>query len=253
MSPRRPLVAGNWKMNGSSEFVRSFAAELMARVVEDAVSVVVFPPAAYLGALVRAFEGSAIEVGGQNAHMESSGAFTGEVAPEMVADVGGRWLLVGHSERRQYFGESDDLIADKYAAALRACLAPVLCVGETLEEREAGEAERVVCRQLAAVTERLDIAEVARGVVAYEPVWAIGTGRTATPGQAQEMHRVIREALSERGAKLAEGMRILYGGSVNADNAGELMAQPDIDGGLVGGASLSADGFAAIVAAAAGR
>ncbi len=171
----------------------------------------------------------------------------------MVADLGGRWLLVGHSERRQYFGETDDLIADKFAAALRAGLAPVLCVGETLEEREAGEAEGVVCRQLLAVTQRLDIAQVALGVVAYEPVWAIGTGWTASPDQAQEMHRVIRAALSEQDAKLAEGMRILYGGSVNADNAGELMAQPDIDGGLVGGASLSAEGFAAIVAAAAGR
>jgi triosephosphate isomerase len=252
MSTRRPLVAGNWKMNGSSEFVQNFAAELVDRVVDDAVSVIVFPPAAYLGILVRALEGSAIEVGGQNAHSEPFGAFTGEVAPEMVADIGGRWLLVGHSERRQYFGESDDLIAEKFAAALRAGLAPVLCVGETLEEREAGEAERVVCRQVAAVTDRLDVAEVARGVVAYEPVWAIGTGQTALPAQAQEMHGVIRAALSERDTKLAEGMRILYGGSVNAENARQLMAQPDIDGGLVGGASLSAEGFAAIVAAAAG-
>ncbi len=239
-------------MNGSAEFVREFAAELMERVSGDAVSVVVFPPLVYLEALAGVFEGSAIEVGGQNAYTEASGAFTGEVAPEMVADAGGRWLLVGHSERRQYFGESDDLISAKFAAALRAGLAPVLCVGETLEEREAGEAERVVCGQLRAVTSRLDIDEVARGVVAYEPVWAIGTGETASPGQAQEMHGVIRRALGAQDPKLAEGMRILYGGSVNADNAGELMAQPDIDGGLVGGASLSAAGFAAIVAAAAG-
>ncbi len=247
---RTPIVAGNWKMHGSREFARAFVQALAPRL-DAGVEVLLFPPQVLLGTVAEtcAAEGGAIGVGAQTVHVEPEGAFTGETSAELARDAGASWTLVGHSERRQHFGEDDAAVAVRVAAAVRAGLAPVLCVGETLAERRAGEAEAVVLRQLDAVLERAD-APLAGGAVAYEPVWAIGTGETATPAQAQAMHAVIRERLAAAGL---DGLRVLYGGSVKADNAAELFAAPDIDGGLVGGASLDADSFAAIVAAARAR
>lgn len=242
---RTPIVAGNWKMHGSREFARALVSALTTRLGVG-VDVLLFPPQVLLGTVVEACEGRAIAVGAQTVHPEPSGAFTGETSAELVRDLGGAWTLVGHSERRQHFGEDDAAVAARVAAAVRGGLAPLLCVGETLAERQAGDAETVVLRQLDAVLERTD-APLAGGAVAYEPVWAIGTGETATPAQAQAMHAVIRERLVAAGLG---SLRVLYGGSVKADNAAELFAEPDIDGGLVGGASLDADSFAAIVAAA---
>ena len=242
---RTPIVAGNWKMHGSREFARAFVRDLAARLGAD-TEVLLFPPQVLLGTVVEACAGHAIGVGAQTVHPEPSGAFTGETSAEQVRDLGGEWTLVGHSERRQHFGEDDAAVAARVVAAERAGLAPVLCVGETLAERRAGNAEAVVLRQLDAVLERPG-ASLASGAVAYEPVWAIGTGETATPAQAQAMHAVIRARLEEAGLG---SLRVLYGGSVKKDNAAELFAEPDIDGGLVGGASLDADSFAAIVAAA---
>ncbi|MEE4300623.1 MAG: triose-phosphate isomerase [Pseudomonadales bacterium] len=242
---RTPIVAGNWKMHGSRDFARAFV-EALAPRIGGGVEVLLFPPQVLLGAVVAARDGHPIGVGAQTVHPEPAGAFTGETSAELVRDAGADWTLVGHSERRQHFGEDDAAVAARVAAAVRAGLAPLLCVGETLEERRAGAAESVVMRQLDAVLSR-DDASLVGGAVAYEPVWAIGTGETATPAQAQAMHAVIRERLAAAGL---ESLRVLYGGSVKADNAAELFAEPDIDGGLVGGASLDADSFAAIVAAA---
>jgi len=250
MTTRRPLVAGNWKMNGSLAFVDEFAAQITGFQLPADVTVVLLPPVAYLRSLIGALQGSPLEFGAQNAHTEAAGAFTGEIAPEMLRDVGARWVLVGHSERRAYCGETDALIADKFAAAVRADLHPILCVGETLEQRRAGQAEAVVCRQVRAVADRVGVGTFARGTLAYEPVWAIGTGQTATADQAQTMHAVIRAEVATLDPQVAAAMRILYGGSMNADNAGTLLRERDIDGGLIGGASLRAESFAAIVAAA---
>ena len=253
MSVRRPLVAGNWKMNGSLDSVDEFAARMTASELPDNVTVVLLPPVAYLGRAAEKLRGSAIQLGAQNAHTEVAGAYTGEVAPEMIRDLGAQWLLVGHSERREYCAETDELVARKFAAALRADLNPILCVGETLEQRQAGEAEAVVSAQIRAVAGSMSTEDFARGVIAYEPVWAIGTGQTATPDQAQAMHAVIRAQLAGFDEPMAGQMRVLYGGSMNTENAQSLLAEPDIDGGLIGGASLKADGFGAIVAAAADR
>lgn len=237
-------------MHGDRAFIEAFVSALRSADLPADVAVLLLPPATYLNGLKTLLEGTAIGVGAQNLHPESKGAFTGEVAAEMISDLGVAWTLVGHSERRQMFGESDDLVARKYQAALRAGLRPILCVGETLAEREAGNAESVVERQLGAVIGAVDQPGLSAGVVAYEPVWAIGTGRTATPAQAQEMHAVIRARLADVSPAMADTIPILYGGSVKPDNAAELFEQPDIDGGLVGGASLEAVSFAAIVAAA---
>ena len=247
MSPRQPLIAGNWKMHGSAAFVGDFCGELRAAALPEAVTVVLLPPVAYLAQTVAALAGLGIDCGAQNAHVESAGAFTGEVAPEMVADLGGNWVLVGHSERRRYFAETDELLAAKFAAALRAGLTPIFCVGETLEERGEGRAEAVVCAQIAAVASRVGVAAFGQGVMAYEPVWAIGTGETATPEQAQAMHSLIRSEIAALDASAASAMRVLYGGSMNPGNAEQLLSQPDIDGGLVGGASLKASEFLQIV------
>lgn len=237
-------------MHGDGAFAAAFAESLRAAAPAQGVEVVLFPPVAYLQLLRQALAGTAVGVGAQNLHPEAEGAFTGEVAAEMIRDLGGEWTLVGHSERRQLFGESDALVAQKFAAALRPGLRPVLCVGETLEERSAGEAETVVGRQLEAAIAAVGAEGLARGVIAYEPVWAIGTGETASPGQAQEMHRAIRARLAELSPELAGQVRILYGGSIKPGNAAALFAEADIDGGLVGGASLKADDFLAIIAAA---
>ena len=248
---RRKLVAGNWKMHGS----RAMARELVAAVAEVAagaadVDVAVMPPFPYIAGLVDAHPGSALAVGAQDLSEHAGGARTGEVSAAMLADIGCRYVLVGHSERRQYHGETDAVVAGKFVAAQAAGLLPVLCVGELLEHRDAGETEAVVGAQLDAVIARAGIAAFAGAVVAYEPVWAIGTGRTATPEQAEEVHAFVRGKFSALDATIADSLRILYGGSVKAANAGELFAIPDIDGGLIGGASLVAAEFIPIIEAA---
>lgn len=252
MSPRRPLVAGNWKLNGSlsanGALVRAIAAGLGD---VPGVDVLVCPPFVYLPTVADIVRGTSLQLGAQDVAAEASGAFTGEVSAAMLRDVGCQFVIVGHSERRALYGETDELTARKVAASLQAGLRPILCVGETLAERDAGQAGVVVRRQLAAVLECVPPAAFARALVAYEPVWAIGTGRTATPQQAQEIHALIRATVAERDATMAGALAILYGGSVKASNAKELFAMPDIDGGLIGGASLNAPEFLTICRAAA--
>ncbi len=249
---KRKLVAGNWKMNPPT----LGKAEALARAVVEAtrgdaaVDVLVIPPAPFLGAVGAALHGSAVALGAQNLHPDRGGAYTGEVAGSMLHDLGVRYVLCGHSERRQLFGESPALVGAKVAAAHRDRLVPILCVGETLDERDQGVTDTVVLGQLEQGLAGLDTAVIAETVIAYEPVWAIGTGRNATPEQAQAVHRVIRDWLRRQVGDLADELRVLYGGSVKPANAAELMAEPDIDGALVGGASLEAAGFGAIVRAA---
>jgi len=230
--------------------------ELVAGIIEgapaaDNVSLLVCPPFPYLASVASQLQGSAVELGAQNVSEHEAGAYTGEVAPAMLRDVGCRYVIVGHSERRALYGESSAQVAEKMAAALGAGLVPILCVGEMLEEREAGSTEEVVGEQLGAALERSGIAAFKGSVIAYEPVWAIGTGKTATPEQAQDVHRYIRSVLAEQDASVAETVQILYGGSVKGDNAAGLFARPDIDGGLIGGASLKPADFLAIARAAA--
>ena len=248
---RRTLVAGNWKMFGTRQLVRDVIGELRA-MAHGATEVVICPPYPYLGPAADMVAGSALCLGGQDLHVAVEGAFTGAVSGAMLRDMGCAYVIVGHSERRQYFAESDELVATKAEAAIREGLRPIVCVGENEAEREAGRQFVVVERQLAAVTARLGASAMTQTVVAYEPVWAIGTGRTATPGQAQEIHAFLRGQLRRLDANVAESVRVLYGGSVKASNAWELFAQQDIDGGLVGGASLGAVEFAAICMAAQG-
>jgi triosephosphate isomerase len=248
---RRTLVAGNWKMFGTRQLVRDVIGELRA-MAHGATEVVICPPYPYLGPAADMVAGSALCLGGQDLHVAVEGAFTGAVSGAMLRDMGCAYVIVGHSERRQYFAESDELVATKAEAAIREGLRPIVCVGENEAEREAGRQFVVVERQLAAVTARLGASAMTQTVVAYEPVWAIGTGRTATPGQAQEIHAFLRGQLRRLDANVAESVRVLYGGSVKASNARELFAQQDIDGGLVGGASLGAVEFAAICMAAQG-
>jgi triosephosphate isomerase len=253
---RAKLVAGNWKMHGSL----SDNAKLLAEVVEGAsrgssaglsrAQVAVCVPFPYLGQARELLSGARIAWGAQNVSQHPRGAYTGEVSGAMLRDFGCTYVLVGHSERRALCGEDSDTVALKYKAALDAGLVPVLCVGETLAQREAGETERVVNSQLAAVTTRFGAPALAGGVIAYEPVWAIGTGKTATPEQAQSVHAHIRGCLAGENAVVARDVRILYGGSVKGSNAAELFAMPDIDGGLIGGASLIAAEFVAICQAA---
>ena len=245
------LVAGNWKMFGSRQLVRELVGDLRAGPASG-VEVLVCPPFPYLGPAAEMIAGSTLCLGAQNLNAAAEGAFTGEVSGAMLRDMGCSYVIVGHSERRQYCAETDELVAAKAEAALREGLCPIVCVGENEAEREVGRQFEVVERQLAAVTSRLGANGVARAVIAYEPVWAIGTGRTATPAQAQEIHAFLRSRLRAVDAGVAEAVRIVYGGSVKSANARELFAQPDIDGGLVGGASLVATEFAAICAAAEG-
>ena len=247
---RRPLIAANWKMHGTLESVQAYLETLVGRVPAAAPEVVICPPFILLPAAVMIASGSEVAIGAQNCHWEGAGAFTGEVAAPMLAELGVRWVVVGHSERRQYFGESDQTAAARAQAAQRAGLNVIFCLGETLEQRESGETMAVLERQSAGVS-GLDPARLA---VAYEPVWAIGTGRSATTVQAQEAHAALRRRLGELlGAGAAAGLRILYGGSVKPDNAAALLAQPDVDGALVGGASLDVEGFCAIIHAAPGE
>lgn len=239
---RRKVVAGNWKMNGSSEFARAYCLEISSHLPVDDIDVVLFPPFPYLGAIAL----SDVALGAQDCSVNASGAFTGDVSAEMLRDIGARYVLVGHSERRVMHGESDELVAQKCLSALKADLVPVLCVGESMQEREAGAAFDVVSRQVNAVLSVLSKTQLKKLVVAYEPVWAIGTGLTATPDQAQEMHQFIRANIANVDAEGAEAVSILYGGSVKSDNACELFAKNDIDGALVGGASLKVEEFIAI-------
>jgi triosephosphate isomerase len=249
---RRRIVAGNWKMHGSrSQNQALLEALLQPASIDESVSCLVFPPFVYLAEAARYLAGSPIRLGAQDVCAEAQGAFTGEVSAAMLADVGCTHVLVGHSERRALYGEDDALVARKFMAALAANLTPILCVGEQLAERDSGATHTVVSRQLEAVLAVAGVAGLARGVVAYEPVWAIGTGRTATPAQAQDVHAFIRGRVAVRDASIAAGLRILYGGSCKAANAAELFGMPDVDGGLIGGASLKAEEFLAIWSAAA--
>ena len=248
---RNSLVAGNWKMHCGEAANRELVAGILADApVSDRVSLLVCPPYPYLASVASQLKGSPVALGAQNVSEYEAGAYTGEVAPGMLTDVGCSYAIVGHSERRTLYGESSAQVADKMAAALGAGLIPILCVGETLEERETGRTEQVVAEQLGAAVERNGIAAFASAVIAYEPVWAIGTGKTATPEQAQDVHRYIRSLLAEQDASVAENVQILYGGSVKGDNAAGLFGMPDIDGGLIGGASLKAADFLAIARAA---
>jgi triosephosphate isomerase len=237
-------------MHGSLAFLAGYAAVLRRGVPTAAVDVLLFPPACYLRELVVGVAELGVGVGAQNVHPRESGAFTGEIAAPMIRDLGAGWVLVGHSERRAGCGETDVEVAEKCRAALAADLRPILCVGENLAEREAGSAEAVVLRQLDAVVGRIGSEQLAQICIAYEPVWAIGTGRTATPAQAQAMHRLIRDRLVAAFGRGAESVRILYGGSVTPENAPGLFAEQDIDGALVGGASLAAERFLEIIGAA---
>jgi triosephosphate isomerase len=247
---RKKFVAGNWKMYGSRSMATALATEIAA-ARPASIDVAVFPPFPYLAELATQHGDSGLGIGAQDLSThEGQGAYTGEVSGAMLADVGVRWVLVGHSERRQYHHEDDELVARKFAAAQAAGLTPILCVGETLQQRENGETEAVIARQLGAVLHASGIASFDTAVIAYEPIWAIGTGRTATPEQAQQVHGFIRSQLETEDATLSRLTRLLYGGSVKAANAAELFAQADVDGGLIGGASLAADDFLAICAAA---
>ncbi len=244
---RQTLVAGNWKMNGTLESVHALVEGIKSGLdtVTD-TEVVVCPPFVYLETVGRLVSGTSVVLGAQNVAKEDPGAFTGEIAAPMLKDFGCQYVIVGHSERRNLYGETDSLVADKFARALQEGLKPILCVGELLEEREAGKEREVVARQVNAVIEKVGIAGVGKGVIAYEPVWAIGTGKTASPEQAQEAHAFIREQMASHDGTVAESTRILYGGSVNAGNIDGLVAAPDIDGGLIGGASLKPQDFLAI-------
>jgi triosephosphate isomerase len=248
---RVKFVAGNWKMNGYLATNRALLGELVSNVGRIAgVRIAVCPPFPYLAQVQQSLSGSGIGWGAQNLSQFDSGAYTGEVSGAMLAEFGCRYAIVGHSERRTLLCESSELVAQKYAAALKAGLTPILCVGETLREREDGSTEVVVAAQLRAVLEQNGAQSFAQAVIAYEPVWAIGTGKTATPDQAQAVHAFIRKTLAAKDAEIAANVQVLYGGSVKGNNASELFAMPDIDGGLIGGASLDAQEFTKICGAA---
>ncbi|MDM8547388.1 triose-phosphate isomerase [Candidatus Venteria ishoeyi] len=249
---RQILVAGNWKMNGSTASIASLLDGIKAGMdkVQGNVSVAVCPPFVYLQQVASALEGSKIAWGGQNVSSEASGAFTGEIALDMLKDFACHYVIIGHSERRSLYGESDEIVADKYAVVRAGGLKPILCVGELLEEREAGQTEAVVAKQLDAVLARNGVEALADGVIAYEPVWAIGTGKTASPEQAQEVHAFIRAKIAKQSQEVADKVQILYGGSMKPGNAADLLAKPDIDGGLIGGAALKAEDFLGICTAA---
>ncbi|MBX9602719.1 MAG: triose-phosphate isomerase [Bryobacteraceae bacterium] len=246
---RTPLLAGNWKMYKDPRQTRAFFDDFLpAAAAASGREIVICPPFLSIPAAVDAAQGTAIGIGAQNLHFEKEGAFTGEVSAAMIAASGARWVIVGHSERRQFFGETDASVLKKTVAALVAGLRPIVCLGEMLAERESGRTDEVLERQFSGGIAGLAPDQFSEIVIAYEPVWAIGTGRTATPETAQEAHRLLRElASAEFGAKAAGNLRILYGGSVKPDNIQGLMAQPDLDGALVGGASLDAKSFASIV------
>jgi triosephosphate isomerase (TIM) len=245
---RRALIAGNWKMYKTIAEAAALVDEIKQGVAAAPADVLVAPPFTALPAVVAAAKGSPVAVAAQNMHSEKEGAFTGEVSPVMLRDLGVTHVILGHSERRQFFAETDEGVARKSKAALDHGLTPICCIGELLAEREAGRTMAVVGRQLDAILKTLTAEQTGRIVVAYEPVWAIGTGKVATPEQAQEVHAEIRKRIAEvHGAAVADGLRVLYGGSVKPDNVKGLMALPDVDGALVGGASLTADSFLKLV------
>ncbi len=248
---RQPLVAGNWKMNGSAESIKLLLDGIKKSL--DTVSkaeVVVCPPYVYISEVQAQLAGTTVSLGSQNVNEHGAGAYTGEISTSMLLDFQCRYAIVGHSERRSIYGEDDAQVAAKFAAARAAGIKPILCVGEVLEEREQGVTEDVVARQLDAVIALEGVDALADGVIAYEPVWAIGTGKTASPEQAQDVHAFIRNRIARQSAAAAEKVQILYGGSVKGANAPELFSMPDIDGGLIGGASLDADEFISICQAA---
>jgi triosephosphate isomerase (TIM) len=246
---RRRFVAGNWKMHGSLAANLSLLNAVRSGAVGLAAEVAVCVPYPYLGQVQSILSGSNVAWGAQDVSEHAQGAYTGEVSAAMLLEFGCRYVIVGHSERRSYYGDTDAVVAAKFDAALKAGLTPILCVGETLTERDAGITAQVVTRQLEAVIAGSGVAALARAVIAYEPVWAIGTGKTATPEQAQEVHELIRTRVAQDDATVAAGVQILYGGSVKAGNAKDLFGRPDIDGGLIGGASLVAADFLAICSA----
>lgn len=247
---RRKIVAGNWKLHGSRAFATELVSAIAAGLPVPGVDVVVMPPLPYIGELIGTFEGSEVLFGAQDVSANEKGAYTGEVSASMLVDIGARYGLVGHSERRRYHAENDALVARKFLAAKHAGLVPVLCVGESLCECDAGQTEYRIEIQLAAIFELCGPQAFSGAVIAYEPVWAIGTGRTASPARVQAVHAFIRGEIAARDATIAGLLPILYGGSCKPDNAAELFAQQDVDGGLIGGASLVAADFLAIVAAA---
>ena len=252
---RKPFVAGNWKMNTDSHdavgLAKAIAAESVDALSDNKITIAVCPPSVYLSAVAGALNGSCVGLGAQNVYSEEKGAFTGEVSVSMLKDVGCTYTLIGHSERRHIFGETNDMVNKKVHAAISGGLLPILCVGELLEEREAAKTEEVVKEQLLKGLAGIDAAKMQAVTIAYEPVWAIGTGLTATPEQAQEVHAFIRSILTDLyDASLAEEIRIQYGGSAKASNAAELLSKKDVDGLLVGGASLKAADFMGIIEAA---
>jgi triosephosphate isomerase (TIM) len=246
---RRPLVAANWKMNKTNAEAVAYCRDLVAHDLPAQTDVVICPPSTALGTVVDAVAGSVVAVAAQNMHDADSGAFTGEISASMLLELGVSGVVLGHSERRQLFGETDAALARKAPKALDCGLLPILCVGETEEEREAGETQRKLRQQVQADLAAVATAQLAEVVIAYEPIWAIGTGQTATPEQAQDAIAFVRALVRDRDPEMATRMRILYGGSVNAGNAAELLALPDVDGALVGGASLDPAEFAAIASA----
>lgn len=247
---RTKLVVGNWKMHGSLEGNRQLLGAVRSGL-PSGMACVVCPPFPYLAQAQSELAGSEVAIGAQTVSEHAAGAYTGEVGLSMLKEFGCRYVIVGHSERRSLYGESDEVVAEKFAATVAAGLVPILCVGEVLEERESGATARVVGRQLQVVLDKVGVAAFAGAVVAYEPVWAIGTGKTAAPIQAQEVHAAIRAQVARLDSVIAERLQVLYGGSVKPGNAAELFGQPDIDGGLIGGAALVADDFLAICRAAA--
>ncbi|WGO83518.1 triose-phosphate isomerase [Arsenophonus apicola] len=249
---RHPLVMGNWKLNGSTKMVKELIENLRNELNSvTGCDVAIAPPALYLAQAQQALAGSKIVLGAQDVDVNLSGAFTGDTSAEMLKDIGAKYIIIGHSERRTYHQESDEYIARKFAVLKSQGLIPVLCIGESEEENSAGKTEQVCARQIDAVLNSLGAGAFENSVIAYEPIWAIGTGKSATPAQAQAVHKFIRDHIAKQDRAIAEQVIIQYGGSVNANNAAELFSQPDIDGALVGGASLKADAFAAIVNAAA--
>ncbi|MGV3655291.1 MAG: triose-phosphate isomerase [Noviherbaspirillum sp.] len=247
---RRKLIAGNWKMNGSLAANAALLGGIAADLGAPACDIAVCAPAPYLAQCEALLTGTPIAWGAQDVSLHEAGAYTGEVSAAMLRDFGCRYVIVGHSERRAYHGENDEMVAAKAVRALDAGLAPIVCVGETLAQREAGETAAVVAAQLDAVLDAVDPGKLSSMVIAYEPVWAIGTGKTATPEMAQEVHALLRARLASRNKAAAEAVCILYGGSMKPENAAELLAMPDIDGGLIGGAALKAADFLAIIRAA---
>ena len=249
---RKVIIAGNWKMNKNASEGKALVEALKAKTAEfDNVEIVVCPPFTTIGAVVEAAAGSNIGVGAQNIHWAENGAFTGEISADMLKTSGVKYVIIGHSERRQYFGETDETVNKRLAAALAAGLIPIVCIGELLEEREAGKTEEVLATQIRGGLANVSKEDAAKIVIAYEPVWAIGTGKTATPEMAQAAHAFIRAELAAMfGSDTAEAMRIQYGGSMKPANAKELVAQKDIDGGLIGGAALKAEDFLSLISEA---